>query len=306
MNILVTGGAGYLGTELVRRLAATQGVGSISIYDNLSRGCRAIFIGPNPNPDCQVKFIQADILDSRSLKRAISQSDVVFHLAAHVSTPHAHLDTHIYEQVNHWGTAEVVSAFENSDAECLFYISSTSVYGNSTEPATVHFPTNPRTSYCKSKLRAEQQVARLMAHRRVVTVRLANMYGYSDAMRFDAVVNKFAFQAHFGKKISIHGSGKQTRAFIHVDDAAEMLAQLAISNVKSGVYNLGTGNYSVLELTDGLKSAIPHLEFNFVDQHFELYSFLMEIDLELDNWCHIPKARDIDSELASLVEHFSF
>jgi UDP-glucose 4-epimerase len=197
MNVLVTGGAGYLGTELVRRLASMKEVASISIYDNLSRGCRAIFVGAAPKPNCQIKFIQADILDSRSLKKAMSQSDIVFHLAAHVSTPHAHLDTHVYEQVNHWGTAEVVAAFEKSDAERLIYISSTSVYGDSTEPATEQFPPNPRTSYCHSKLRAEQQVARLMNQRRVITVRLANIYGYSDAMRFDAVVNKFAFQANF-------------------------------------------------------------------------------------------------------------
>ncbi|MEP5396530.1 MAG: SDR family oxidoreductase [Hyphomicrobiales bacterium] len=304
MKALVTGGAGYLGTELVRQLCKSPDVESVVVYDNLSRGCHALFLGEQLGPN--VELVQADILDSRSLNKAVAGADVLFHLAGYVSAPHAHLDTHVYEQVNHWGTAEVAAAFERSSAERLIYISSTSIYGDTLAPATEQSRPNPRTSYCQSKFRGEQQVARLMNRRRVITLRLANVYGYSDAMRFDAVINKFAFQARYNKHISLHGTGKQERAFMHIDDTVAVLAQLRNAGVPSGTYNLGSNNCSVLELLDGFKAAIPELEFSFVDQHFELNSFSLGLDLEIANYCCVPDKRLIVEELARLSNKLAF
>ena len=113
MNILITGGAGYLGTELVHVLAANEDVEQILIYDNLSRGNYNLFLQDRFKHN-KVTFVQADILDSRQLRNSLKDVDVVYHLAAKVTTPFANIDAHFYEQVNHWGTAELIYALEDS------------------------------------------------------------------------------------------------------------------------------------------------------------------------------------------------
>ena len=96
MNILITGGAGYIGTELVYKLAASDAVKNIVVYDNLSRGNYNLFIG-RQKLEGKVKFIHGELLDSRKLRQALKNIDVVFHLAAKVTTPFANIDGHIYE-----------------------------------------------------------------------------------------------------------------------------------------------------------------------------------------------------------------
>ena len=86
-------------------------------------------------------------------------------------------------------------------------------------------------------------------------------------MRFDAVINRFAFEANYLNRISIEGSGKQSRAFVHIDAITKVLTDLLNSKVPSGTYNLALKNYSVLDLVDVFKELIPELEFIFVDQH---------------------------------------
>src|SRR5258705_10146253 len=113
MNILVTGGTGYIGTELVKTLAKNTKVDRIIVYDNLSRGNFNFFIGKNQS-NGKVKFVQGDILDSRKIRKELKGIDVVYHLAAKVTTPFANIDSHFFEQINHWGTAELVYALEES------------------------------------------------------------------------------------------------------------------------------------------------------------------------------------------------
>ena len=108
MNILITGGAGYLGTELVKLLAKAEQVASIVIYDNLDKSSNNLFLGHTLPGKERIKFVHGDLLDSRKLRKTLDGVDVVFHLAAKVTTPFANNDPHFFEQVNNWGTAELV------------------------------------------------------------------------------------------------------------------------------------------------------------------------------------------------------
>lgn len=231
MRVLITGGAGYVGTALLENLALRSDIDEIIIYDNLSRGNYNLFLNKQLKSDGNVTFVQGDILDTRSLKAALNTVDTVFHLAARVISPYANLDPHIYEQVNHWGTAEVVSAVEESAVDKLIYLSSTSVYGDTVGLGSEQTVPRPRTFYGTSKLRGEKHVNRLVKKGRATIIRAGNVYGFSPSMRFDAVLNRFAFEANFSKRISIQGSGMQSRAFIHVDALSRVLADLASSNV---------------------------------------------------------------------------
>ena len=131
MNILITGGTGYIGTALVNALSQRNDVTKIVVYDNLSRGNFNFFIGRNESKG-KIKFIQGDILDSRKIRKELSAIDVVYHLAAKVTTPFANIDSHFFEQINHWGTAELIYALEESDVKQLIFTSSArilQVYG---------------------------------------------------------------------------------------------------------------------------------------------------------------------------------
>lgn len=307
MNVLITGGAGYVGARLVSELAANKDIKRIVVYDTMSRGNYNLFLGDRIKTTATIQFIKGDILDSRSLKKQLSDGiDVVYHLAARVTTPFANLDPHIYEQVNHWGTAEVVAAVEDSNVAQFIYLSSTSVYGASDTQANEDSRPNPKTFYGISKLRAEQHVNRLVEKGRAIIIRAGNVYGYSPSMRFDAVINRFAFEANFLKRISIQGTGKQSRAFIHIDAIAQVLKSMLFSNVPSGTYNLALSNYSVLDLVDVHKELIPDLEFIFLDQHLEMRNFSLDTNLKLSNYLELPSVKELKLEIEEFLSNFTF
>ena len=306
MNILVTGGAGYIGTKLVKQLAKAEEVEKIIVYDNLSRGNYNLFIGESVINGHKLEFIEGDIMDSRLLRKALDGIDYVYHLAAKVSTPFANSDPHFFEQINHWGTAELIYSIEESDVKKLFHISSTSVYGSSDSLMDEQSHLNPRTFYGVAKKRAERHVDRLIDKGRAITIRLGNVFGYSKSMRFDAVINRFAFETNYKKRITIQGSGKQHRSFIHVNDLAHDLALLSLNDVPSGVYNLVSKNLSILEIVDTLKEIEPELEFLFVDQHLELRNIAVDTNLKLASHLELAKPQSLKEELAEFLNNFSF
>jgi UDP-glucose 4-epimerase len=112
-------------------------------------------------PGNNVRFIQADILDSRSLRKYMEGMDVVIHLAAKVETPFVDQNAHDFEQPNHWGTAAVVCTAEEVGVKRLMYLSSQSVYGQG-EVTTTDHPSVPSSNYSSSKIRGEDHVMRLM------------------------------------------------------------------------------------------------------------------------------------------------
>ncbi|MEQ8926246.1 MAG: SDR family oxidoreductase [Fulvivirga sp.] len=306
MKILVTGGAGYIGTELVYALAQDNKVTEVVVYDNLSRPNYNLFInGKMPNYE-KVKFVKGELLDSRQLKKVLEGVEIVYHLAAKVTTPFANTDPHFYEQVNHWGTAELVYALESSDVQKLIYTSSTSVYGSSKKAVDESVSPNPKTFYGISKMRGEEHVARLGDKMNTIILRCGNVYGYSKSMRFDAVINKFAFEANFNKKITIHGNGRQYRSFIHIDQMKAALSRLVSNGVETGVYNLVTRDLLVLDIVDELKQQIPELEFIFVNQHLKLRELKVKVNDNFNNKLGITNDKSFAQELKEFRSHFSF
>lgn len=306
MKVVVTGGAGYIGTELVKTLSQNPEVKEIIVYDNLARDNHNFFIGHKPDHHNKIKFYRGDILDSRSLRKVVADADIVYHLAAKVTTPFANSDSHFFEQVNHWGTAELVYALEESQVKRVIFASSASVYGSSTESADEEKEPNPRTFYGTSKLRAEEQMRRISALMDVYILRLGNVYGYSKSMRFDAVINKFVFEANFSRRITIHGDGKQSRSFIHIDLVASALNNLINSGLKPGTYNLVEHNKQVIEIVDVLKSQLSDLEFIFINQHLKLRQLHVKENQEVNQALGIQSHKTFEVEIAEFLDRFSF
>jgi len=306
MRVIVTGGAGYIGTELVKQLASNKSISEVQVLDNLSRGNFNLFLDYPFDGNEKVNFVQGDVLDSRVLSKLFSGVDVVYHLAANVTTPFANVDPHLYEQVNHWGTSDVAYIAEKAGVKRIIYLSSISVYGATHELINEQTHPVPKTYYGISKLRGESHLLPLMDKIEVIIIRCGNVYGYSHSMRFDAVINRFAFEASHFSRITIQGDGKQSRAFVHIDTTSFVLGQLVDLKLNSGIYNLVENNYEVLDVVESLKSIIPDLEFLFVDQHLALRSVKVETDISLKSVIEFPHPESLEQRLRIFLHHFSF
>jgi UDP-glucose 4-epimerase len=306
MNILVTGGAGYIGTSLVSKLAAIDEVKKIIVYDNLSRANYNLFLAQRLNGDDKVQFVRGDLLDSRNLKKALRDIDIVYHLAAKVTTPFANDDAHLYEQVNHWGTAELVYAVEESKVKKFIYTSSLGVYGSSEIAIDESHAPNPKTFYAVSKLRGEEHVRRLFDKRETYIFRCGNVFGYNPSMRFDAVVNKFVFEANFHKRITINGDGSQIRSFIHIDKLTDALVNAVYPKLEPGTYNLVERSISVIDIVDELKQLLPELEFIFINQHLKLHQLNVKQNVIANQALGIGETKALRDELSDFISKFSF
>jgi UDP-glucose 4-epimerase len=303
MKVLITGGAGYIGNELVYRLSAEPGIDSILVYDNLCKGNYNLFTGLRKVPGHNVRFVQADILDSRSLRSAMTGMDLVIHLAARVETPFADQNPHHFEQTNHWGTAEIVYTAEEVGVGRLIYLSSQSVYGHGTIEAGDH-PRAPSSFYGLSKMRGEEHVLRLMEKIPVQLLRCANVYGYSKNLRFETLVNQFVFDAHFTNRVAIHGDPAHTLTHISLYRLVEVLARLVTRDMPADVYNLSHRALSTGELVEALRALYPQLETIFVDQHIPLSDLTMACDERLQPL--LPGDGTMIEDLVKFRELFTF
>ena len=281
MKILITGGAGYIGTELVKALNKNSNISKIIIYDNLWKNNYNLFTQSKVSRG-KIHFIKAELLDSRQLEKALLDIDIVYHLAAHVDSKLINANHHLYEQINNWGTAELVYAIERSNVKKIINASSIAVYGSSPNLITKKNLPNPKTFYGTSKLRGEEHMVRLGEKQTVYNLRIGNIYGYGTSMRMDTVVNQFAFAAAFENRIKILGKGDQKRAFIYIDNLINVLENLINSNLPSDTYNLVEEDYSILDLADLFKQFIPSMEMLFVDQHLTLRNLEVQPDEKIN------------------------
>lgn len=304
MRILITGGAGYIGTALVESLALHESVESILVYDNLRRGNRNLFIGGQHGQNDKVEFIHGDLLDSRKLKKTLQDIDVVYHLAANVTTPFSDQNPHLFEQINNWGTAELVYAIEESSVKKIVYLSSVSVYGTSSTPLTTEANLNPRTFYGISKMRGEEHIKSLERKVETYIIRCGNVYGYNKSMRFDAVINRFMFEANFHNRITINGTGEQCRPFIHISKVTNALVQLIFRGTEKGAYNLVDQNWAIGEVVKTLREVYPTLEMLFVNQHMKMRELKVNGSEELKELYN--EESSFLEELEQFKKHFTF
>ena len=309
MKILVTGGAGYIGAELVFALSKNPEVTNIVVYDNLSRGNINLFISNrNKIEKSKVEFIHGDLLDSRKLNAAMKGVEIVYHLAAKTPSGSKSVDSSVFEQTNHWGTAEVVYAAEEEPSVKKFvYLSNTGIYqGGKQVLADENSTINPRDFYSIGKMRGEEHVARLKNKMCAVILRVGNVYGYSPSIRFDSVINTFLFDAQFNNKISIHGSGKQIRPFISIDKVIAALNFNVTNQLPSDIYNLSDKNLKVLDLVDVFKEVYPDLEFIFINQHIEMKNLQIADCSKIKEYITIPESNLKEEVIAFKENCFAF
>jgi len=237
MNILVTGGAGFIGSHLVRHY---QGRAHIRVLDSLRTGSGKNLEG------LDVEFLKGSILDDALLEKAMRGIDHVFHMAALVSVPESMEKIEECEEINVLGLLKTLRAAEKAGVQKLVLASSAAVYGDNPDvPKRESMLPEPRSPYAITKLAGEfycdlfQRTTRL----KTASLRFFNVFGpYQDpGSAYAAAVPIFIRKALLCEPLEIHGDGSQTRDFISVRDIVAALAFVAENPSASGVFNVGYG-----------------------------------------------------------------
>jgi UDP-glucose 4-epimerase len=249
-KVIVTGGAGFIGSNLAEELARRGN--HVIIIDNLSTGNQEniqsiIKIG-------KVDFIEGSITDLSLMQKSFSGVDYVFHQAALPSVPRSIEDPEATDNVNITGTLNVLIAARDNAVKKLVYASSSSVYGDTpTLPKTEDMIPNPLSPYAVTKLTGEYycQVFTKIYNLKTVCLRYFNVYGprQDPSSAYAAVIPLFINNVLSGKSPVIFGDGEQTRDFTFVKDVVAANIQAAESDV-TGVFNLGNSQrVTINELT---------------------------------------------------------
>ena len=247
-TVLVTGGAGFIGSHLVEALAPHN---EVRVLDDFSTGDRAYL------PD-DVTVFEGDVGDPMVLQRAARGVDVIFHHAAMVSVEQSVDVPRQSNRTNLEAGLLVLEQARQEDARVVV-ASSAAVYGHPDElPVPETASTNPTSPYGVQKL-ALDQYARLYADLYdlpTVALRYFNVYGPRQRGPYSGVISTFLEQARAGEPITIEGDGEQTRDFVHVDDVVRANLRAAATPNVGEAYNIGTGERtSIRNLAETIRDA---------------------------------------------------
>ena len=244
MHFVVTGGAGFVGSNLVKLLVEKGH--KITVIDNLHKGKKE-------NLDSvinKIKFQKIDIRDYESMRKILKNIDGVFHQAALTVVQDSFSRPEEYFDVNVRGT-ENIFKLANENKFKVVYASSSSVYGHKLEtPITEDAEKKPINPYGKTKLEAEYLVEKYSKlNTKIIGLRYFNIFGKGQTLEYAGVITKFLDRICIGKAPIIFGKGSQIRDFIHVSDVAKANLMAMNSNSSNLIINIGTGNtISILEL----------------------------------------------------------
>ncbi|MDH5374398.1 MAG: SDR family oxidoreductase [Candidatus Bathyarchaeota archaeon] len=259
-RILVTGGAGFIGSHLVDRLMK-DGYKVVVLDNFFSGNLENIKHHLESGKFCLVK---GDVRNSDIIKETVRNVDAVFHLAAIVSVPLSIKKPLLVNDVNVRGTLNLLEASSKADVKRFIYISSCAVYGEANRlPIDESCPTNPVSPYAVSKLAAEHycKVFHENYGLNTVCLRYFNVYGPRQAKNlYSGVIIQFIDRLKQGKPPVIYGDGEQTRDFVHVKDIVEA-NMLALNSQRSAGHVINVGSSESTTINN-----LANLLMEFFDQ----------------------------------------
>ena len=250
MNILVVGGAGYVGGGIVDLLSSKH---NVTVYDSL--------IYENSYRK-SVDFIYGDIRDYQKLNPILKKFDAVIWLAALVGDGACSINSVLTHEIN----SETVKNLANNFSGKIVFLSTCSVYGAQEGLLDENSPVNPLSDYASSKLNAEKYLEDSDA----IIFRLGTLFGIGDLfsrIRLDLVVNILTTRALIDNKMSVFG-GDQWRPLLHVKDVANAI-EATVESDTQGIFNLHHKNYKIIEIAEEIKNKIPKVNIETTPLPFQ-------------------------------------
>jgi len=253
MKILVTGGAGYKGVILVKKLLERGH--AVTLLDNFMYGYDSVL---HLVPERNLRTLQLDIRNLND--KLLAEFNVIYHLAGMSGMPACAANPHSAEVINVEATRKLVS-FLHKD-QLLIYASTTSIYGAAITECDESVPVQPPSLYAKTKYEGEKIV---LDRQNSISLRFATVFGISPKMRNDLLVNDFTYKAINDRAIVLFG-GHSKRTFIHILDAIEayLFALDHADGMREKIFNVGDEslNFSKLDIARAIRN---HVEFEIID-----------------------------------------
>ena len=263
MKVCITGGAGYLGSVLTKRLLSYKH--KVVILDNFRYGAEHM-IGMFTHPD--LLMLPVDIRNYSEVEEEVRGSDVVVHLAALVGDPVCKKNTKLAYSTNVTGTLNVFEAAAKANVRKLIFASTCSNYGKMDRSKFEYLdedaPLEPLSSYAEHKVTMEERLMKDYSVLNPTVLRFATLYGISPRMRFDLTVNQFAMEAVEEGRIDVWGPNFY-RPYLHVMDASNVIANLlglpfSITANTTWIVGSTRENYTKREIIELLKQIVPTLD----------------------------------------------
>lgn len=273
MRILVTGGAGYIGSCVIDQLLKKNH--EVSVLDTFFWGRESLKYYSD-----KLELIEGDCRNSKDVIYALEGIDAVIHLAGIVGAPACIKNTKANYSSNIESTRTLVNCCTDPELDLVrdfIFASSCSVYGNVRgiyKIVNEETPTNPLTLYANAKLISERIIlekGKEISHFHPTVLRLTTVFGWSRRPRLDLVTNLFAYRGWKDKKIKIYGDGSQYRSLIHVGDVANAIVQTLEAQrfQRDGkVFHVGdeSNNKTVREIAEIVKAQIPETDIEFLEE----------------------------------------
>lgn len=240
-RVLVTGGAGFIGSAVCRRLAAGN---DVTVLDNFATGTE------NNLDETEVSLVEADVTDRAAVADAVADHDVVLHMAAMMGVRRTLENPLGVLEVNMEGTRNVLHAATDHDVERVLFASTSEVYGDLLSPPYPETTeASPKTNYAVAKLADERYTAAFCDAAGIdyTIVRYFNVYGSKqDSSPYGYVVPMFIARAKADDVVPVYGDGTQTRDFTYIDDAVEATVRALGPDGVSETFNIGTGTETTI------------------------------------------------------------
>ena len=239
MNILVTGGAGFIGKHLVKFLIENKN--NVSILDNFSNSDKKWI---SKFKKYQIKIFEGDIRNDEDILKATKDQDVVIHLAAKISVEESIKNPSETFEINVKGTEKILEVCKKNNVKKIIVASSAAVYGEGNEKYKITEQTklNAISPYGESKIEMEKEIIKFCSNNQInyVILRFFNIYGLNQSMEYAGVITKFLEKIKKSENLIIFGDGRQTRDFVAIEDIINSIHN-AMEYTENGTFNIASG-----------------------------------------------------------------